>query len=328
MKLCGSIVRLVGFVFLFAVTGLLGQVNPQSTAPPRSTQPAPQPEPPAGNDSGIFVFKTEAQEVVLHATVVDQERRPISGLSKTAFSISDGGVPQPITSFRTEDVPVAMGILIDNSGSMLEKREKVNDAVLNLIRSSNPNDELFVVNFNKVSYLDQDFTSDINLLQAALHHVSTSGSTALYDATVAAAVHVSNNTKEQKKVLLLITDGQDNMSQKTLQEATRQLQQENGPIVYAIGLTGEALTDAGRDALSQLASATGGAVFFPQSLQEVDAITRKIAQDIRTQYTLSYRPTNAAKTYRPLNVAAVAPSYGPLTVRTKTGYYPGQSQPR
>src|SRR6202042_1740770 len=122
----------------------------------------------------------------------------------------------------------AMGIVIDNSGSMRDKRDKVSQPVLKLIGVSNRQDEVFVVNFSQASYLDQDFTSDVNLLRTALHQVSTRGSTALYDAVVASAVHLRNNPRLEKKVLLVVTDGQDNMSQETLQEAIRKLQPSKG----------------------------------------------------------------------------------------------------
>ena len=171
----------------------------------------------------MFVFRRQVEEVVLQATVVDERRHLISNLDLGAFSIFEDGAPQTITSFRREDVPVAMGIVIDNSGSMRDKREKVNQAVLNLIRASNPRDEIFVVNFSQNYYLDQDFTSDIGLLTRALQQVSTQGSTALYDAIVASAVHLKNNPRFDKKILLAITDGQDNMSQETLREAARRL---------------------------------------------------------------------------------------------------------
>ena len=117
-------------------------------------------------------------------------------------------------------MPVEIGIVVDNSGSMRDKRGQVSQAVMNLIRASNSQDQVFVVNFGQNPYLDQDFTSDVNLLQAALHQVSAKGSTALYDAIVASAVHLENNSRLSKKVLLVITDGQDNMSQETLQEAS------------------------------------------------------------------------------------------------------------
>jgi len=274
----------------------------------------------------MFVFKRQVEEVVLHATVVDEQRRLVSGLDRSSFSVLDGGVPQVITSFRREDVPVAIGILIDNSGSMREKREKINQAVMNLIRASNPQDQIFVVNFGQDPYLDQDFTSDVRLLQAALHQVSARGSTALYDAIIASAVHLQNNPME-KKVLLVITDGQDNMSRETLQEASQRLQQKNGPSLYAVGLLGSRLEISGRDALQRLADRTEGVAYFPDKLNEVDNITRTVAHDIRNQYLIAYKPKNqnAKPGYQSLQVEARSPGYGKLTVRTRAGYYPGEA---
>ena len=313
--------------------------NPQTlpgngnAAPPDATTQEPAGQEPAGqqnatqepatNDPGMFVFKKQVEEVVLHATVVDERRHLVPYLERGAFSVFENGAPQAITSFRREDVPVAMGIVIDNSGSMRDKRDKVNQAVLNLIRASNPQDEIFVVNFSQNYYLDQDFTSDPGLLERALHQVSMQGSTALYDAIVASAVHLKNNPRLDKKVLLVITDGQDNMSQETLQEAARQLQQGNGPTLYAIGLMGGDLRDPGHEALQRLADGSGGVAFFPQSLDEVDSITRTVAHDIRSQYTLAYKPhnQNAKPEFQSVRVEARAPGYGRLTVRTRSGYY-------
>lgn len=279
----------------------------------------------SADDPGRFVFKKQVQEVVLHATVADGTGHLVTTLDRGAFSVYQNNQPEPITSFRREDVPVAMGIVVDNSGSMRDKREKVNQAVLNLIRASNPQDEIFVVNFSQNSYLDQDFTSDVNLLQAALHQVSTQGSTALYDAVVASSVHLQNNPRLDKKVLLVITDGQDNMSRETLQEAIRKLQPNKGLTVYAIGLTDEGLTSAGREALQNLASTTGGVAFFPQSLDEVNAITRAVAHDIRSQYTLAYKPAGSNNGYQAIRVEAKAPGGTRLIVRTRSGYYPGET---
>ena len=292
---------------------------------PADDQHVPIAPDPAMNDPGRFVFKKQVQEVVLHATVADEAGHLVTTLDRNAFSVYQNGALEPITSFQREDVPVAMGIVIDNSGSMRDKREKVNQAVLNLIRASNPQDEIFVVNFSQTSYLDQDFTSDVNLLQAALHQVSTRGSTALYDAVVASAVHLRNDPRLDKKVLLVITDGQDNMSRETLQEAIRQLQPNKGPTVYAIGLTDEELTRSGRDALQNLAATTGGVAFFPQSLDDVDTITRTVAHDIRSQYTLAYKPQGSQNGYQAIRVEAKAPGSGRLIVRTRSGYYPGEA---
>lgn len=221
---------------------------------------------------------------------------------------------------------MAIGIVVDNSGSMRDKRAKVNQAVLNLIRASNSQDEIFVVNFNQTPYLDQDFTSDVNLLQTALHQVSSRGSTALYDAIVASNVHLGNNSRLDKKVLLVITDGQDNMSRETLQDTLRKIQSNKGAVLYAIGLTTDTQTRAGRDALMSLAASTGGAAYFPQSLDEVDTITRSIAHDIRSQYTLAYNPgPNIGTGYQRIRVEARGTGRARLNVRTRTGYYPGEA---
>ncbi|MGA9390822.1 MAG: VWA domain-containing protein [Candidatus Sulfotelmatobacter sp.] len=296
----------------------------KSESAPQNVAPDQQPtaQPPSSDDQGMFVFKKQIEEVVLHATVVDQEGHLVTGLDRGAFTVFEAGQPQTITSFRREDVPVELGIVVDNSGSMRDKRGQINQAVLNLVHASNPDDQVFVVNFGQRPYLDQDFTSDVNLLQAALHQVSAKGSTALYDAIVASAVHLENNSRLNKKVLLVITDGQDNMSQETLQEASRQLQQANGPTVYAIGLTGGGLRGSGRAALEQLAAGTGGVAYFPDSLDQVDTITRTVARDIRSQYIIAYKPRVQGKPdYQTLHVEAHAPGYGQLTVRTRSGYY-------
>lgn len=283
----------------------------------------PSAEPTTDDQGSMFVFKKQVEEVVLHASVVDDQFHLVSSLDKNAFTVLENNAPQTVTSFRREDVPVAMGIIIDNSGSMRDKREAVNQAVLNLIRASNPQDEIFVVNFGQNYYLDQDFTSDVNLLQAALHQVSSAGSTALYDAIVASAVHLKNNPRLDKKVLLVVTDGQDNMSQETLQEASRKLQQANGPTLYAIGLTGGGLQATGREALQHLAQGTGGVAYFPDSLDQVDNITRTVAHDIRSQYLIAYKPKNQniKPEYQSVKVEAHAAGYAKLTVRTKSGYF-------
>jgi Ca-activated chloride channel family protein len=303
------------------------QASPEGSAAPQTpTQEPISPEPGGGDQGSMFVFKKQVEEVFLHATVVDEQRRLVSDLDRGMFEVLDGGVPQAITSFRREDVPVAMGIVIDNSGSMREKRDKVSQAVVNLIRASNPRDQIFVVNFGQEPYLDQDFTSDVNLLQTSLHQVSAKGSTALYDAIVASAVHLQSSPLE-KRVLLVITDGQDNMSRETLQEASQRLQQANGPTIYAIGLLGSGLSGTGREALQRLADRTGGVVYFPDTIDQVDSITRTVAHDIRHQYLIAYKPKNQNEKpgYQSVKVQACAPGYGKLTVRTRTGYYPGDT---
>ena len=268
------------------------------------------------------------QEVVLHATVLDDKQRIITDLNKNAFTIFEDGKPQNITSFRHEDVPISLGIVIDNSGSMREKRAKVAKAALNLVRASNPQDEVFVVNFSDEYYLDQPFTSKINLLQTALEKYETRGGTALYDAIVASADELKRHGKLQKKILFVVTDGEDDASRESLEQAVHRLQEENGPTVYSIGLLGEERQRRARRALQTISERTGGIAFFPRTLDEVDAISSTVARDIRSQYTLVYKPTTPKSVggYRTIRVEARASGHGKLTVRTRSGYYAGQEQ--
>ena len=288
----------------------------------------PQGQEPSREDNGVFVFKKQVEEVVLHATVLDDKHRLVTGLTKNDFQVFEDGAPQQITSFRREDIPVALGIVIDNSGSMRDKRPQVNQAAVNLVRSSNPQDEVCVVNFNDEYYLDQDFTNQIPQLQEALSRIESRGGTALYDAVVASAEHLKKNARLDKKVLLVVTDGEDNASRESLEQAIRRLQAENGPTVYTVGLLGEEKQRRARRALTEMAEQTGGIAFFPKNLGEVDSITQSVAHDIRNQYTIGYKPVRpqAQGGYRTIKVDAHAPGYKHLMVRTRSGYYPGQER--
>jgi Ca-activated chloride channel homolog len=319
-----------------AVAAQAEQASPASNPPPASQNgaapaaavPKPPQEQTPTSDNSVFVFHKDVEEVVLHATVTDKQNHLIMNLDKDAFTVVENNQPQTITSFRHEDIPVAMGIVIDNSGSMREKRDKVNKAALNLVRSSNPQDQVFVVNFNDEYYLDQPFTSNLKLLRDALEKVEARGGTALYDAIVASADYEKKQARLQKKVLLVVTDGEDNASQETLERAVRRLQEENGPTVYAIGLLGEERARRARRALETIAERTGGMVFLPKTLDEVDEISSSVAHDIRSQYTIGYKPTSPKNVggYRTIHVEAHAKGYKQLTVRTRSGYYPGQEQ--
>jgi len=323
--------------------------QPSSSSPPSASQkpesgvgaaqalPLPQTnsqesrQPPASqqqnsDDNGTFVIRKDVDEVVLHATVVDDRQRIVTDLDKSAFTVLEDGKPQAIISFHHEDIPVAIGIVIDNSGSMREKRSKVNQAALNLVRSSNPQDEVFVVNFNDEYYLDQDFTNDLLKLKEALEKIDAKGGTALYEAVVASADHLKRDARLERKVLFVVTDGEDNASRETLEQAVKQLQEENGPSVYAIGILGdEEHPKRARHALEIIAQRTGGLAFFPKTLDEVDEISRQVAHDIRNQYTIGYKATNPRSSggFRQIHVEAKAKGHGKMLVRTKSGYYAG-----
>ena len=214
-----------------------------------------------------------------------------------------------MTSFRHENVPLALGILIDNSGSMRPKRQKVNEAALNLVRSSKLHDEVFVVNFGEQYYLDQDFTDDVAKLKVALDKVETSGSTALYDSIVASAAHIRQGATIQKRVLLVVTDGNDNASQETLDETVQHLQQADGPVVYVIAFVDESKrTYPIMHALQAISLNTGGTAYFPKNLDQVNAITKSIAYDIRDQYVIDYKSSNpmTGHAYHAIQVQAIA----------------------
>jgi len=286
-------------------------------------KPEPQANP---TDQGIFVFKEHVDEVLLHASVIDDKQHIVTTLDRGAFSVFEDGKQQKIISFRHEDIPVAMGIVIDNSGSMREKRAKVNQAALNLVRASNPKDEVFIVNFNDEYYLDQDFTNDLLKLKEALEKIDARGGTALRDALVASAEHLKKNARLEKKVIFVVTDGEDNASNENLEQAIKTLQEENGPSVYAIGILGdEEHPKRAKKELEIIAQRTGGIAFFPKTLDEVDEISRTVARDIRNQYTIGYKPTNPrdAGGFRTVHVEAKSKGHGKMTVRTKSGYYAG-----
>lgn len=280
---------------------------------------------------GRFTLTRNVNEVVLNVSVFDQGMHMVNGLAKDDFKVSEDGVPQTIAAFQHQDVPVSMGILVDNSGSMRDKRPAVNEAALDLVRASNPDDEAFVVNFSDVAYVDQDFTSSITKLRQGLSHIDSRGGTALYDAVTASADHLEQNAKRAKEVLLVITDGEDNASSEDLQQTIEKVQSLEGPVVYCIGLMFGPESDAreshrAKRALNLLSEETGGLAFFPKTLEDVDPIAAEVARDIRSQYTISYHSTKPMSEpgFRTVKVEAHAKGYHKLIVRTKSGYYPRQ----
>jgi VWFA-related protein len=273
---------------------------------------------------GQYVFRSQVNEVVLPVIVTDTRRHIVTNLDKNNFLVYEDGQPQTIVRFSREDVPVSIGIVVDNSGSMRTKRTAVTKAVLNLIQASNPQDEAFVVNFNDDSYLDQDFTNNLGPLHEALDRVDSRGGTALYDAVIASADHLAKGAKKEKKVLLVITDGVDNESRESLESAIRKVQDDQGPIIYTIGILGdEPGIKRAKRALQSLSDQTGGVAFFPKDLQEVDEISQEVARDIRNQYSITYKPTNprANGGYRKVRVEARAQGYKDLQARTRDGYF-------
>src|SRR5271154_651936 len=281
-----------------------------------------------------YVLRRDVEEVVLNATVLDDHNKLVMNLTKPDFKVTEDGVAQTITSFQHEDIPVSMGILVDNSGSMRDKRQAVNEAALDLVKASNKDDEAFIVNFSDEAYIDQDFTSDIGKLRDGLAHIDSKGGTALYDAVVASADQLAKGAKRPKQVLLVITDGEDNASVMSLEQTIQRIQALQGPVVYSIGLLfkdegGGREAHRARRALQLLSSETGGVAYFPKTISDVGEISAEVARDIRSQYTIGYHSTKPFTQggYRLVKVEAHASGYGKLIVRTKTGYYPTAKGP-
>jgi len=276
--------------------------------------------PPQGD---LPVFHAGKQLVNLYASVADSKGKLISDLPKSAFKVYENGVEQQISLFHPEDVPVSMGILIDNSGSMKDKREKVAAAALDLVKASNPQDEVFIESFNDKWILEQEFTGDIKKLEAALDNIETKGATALYDAIHLGIDHVKKG-KRDKKVILVITDGNDTYSEETLEQLVREAKQSDGILIYSIGiLSEEAPHDrkSAQRALKALAESSGGLDYYPKNLAEIDQIIPQMAREIRHQYLLAYTPVNDALdgSYRQIKVTVTAP--GKPLARTRNGYY-------
>jgi VWFA-related protein len=285
-------------------------------------------------EHGGFTLRRDVEEVVLNATVFDDSHHLVNDLTKDDFKVWEDGTPQVIASFQHQDIPVSMGILVDNSGSMRDKRAAVNAAAVDLVKASNNQDEAFIVNFSDEAFIDQDFTSDLEKLREGLAHIDSKGGTALYDAVVASADQLSKGAKRPKQVLLIITDGEDNASSLTLEQTIRRVQQLQGPVVYAIGLlfgedSGGRESRRAKRALQLLSDETGGLAFFPKSLADVDSIAAEVARDIRNQYTIGYHSTKPATQggYRAIKVEAHAGGHGKLVVRTRSGYYPQAAAP-
>jgi VWFA-related protein len=263
--------------------------------------------------------------VVLSATAEDHKHVPVSGLGKDNFQVYEDGVLQQIKQFSHEDIPVTVGLVIDNSGSMGTKRADVIAAALAFARSSNPKDQMFVVNFNeKVSFGLPDntpFTDQVDQLELALSRIATHGETALYDALAVALAHLRKGTRD-KKVLIVISDGGDNASQHKLADIMTLAGQPDATI-YTIGIFDDQDGDRNPSVLKRLAKDTGGEAFLPESLTDVAPICERIAHDIRNQYTIAYASTNKKRdgAYRVIQVKASAPGRGQLLVRTRTGYF-------
>jgi len=314
------LILLICAVAVFA-SGAFAQLPAPTQAPP----PPPGQDANAGKQGSKIVLNVDL--VVLHTTVIDDRQRFADGLKPENFRVFEDKVEQKLSVFKREDVPVSMGLVIDNSGSMRDKRARVNEAAITLVQASNPHDEAFVVNFNDDFYLDldKDFTSSIPELKEALERIDSRGSTALRDAIIGSLDHLKKASKD-KKVLLVVTDGEDNASRNSLEKMIREVQKTD-TVIYTIGLLGQENkkeAKRARKVLEQIAAASGGLAYFPENVDDVHNICEQVAHDIRNQYILAYYSSNTRRdgTFRAVSVAVIPPhGRGKLVARTRNGYY-------
>jgi len=267
-------------------------------------------------------FRTDTRLVVLNVSVFDQAGKIVRDLGKSAFTVYENGEKQTLNVFRQDDVPISLGLIIDTSASMTNKRDRVASAALAMVKASNPQDEVFIINFNESAVLAKEFTNDIKDLEKALRDLDAKGETAMRDALLLGIEHLRHSAHRDKKVLLVVTDGEDNSSVET-QAHLVQGAQQNDVIIYAIGLLGaeEAASAArARKQLDELTEQTGGRSWFPNDVAEIANITPEMAHEIRNQYVLAYTPTNLAAdgSFRKIRVDV---DVAGAVVRTRAGYY-------
>ncbi len=269
------------------------------------------------------VFRSDTRLVVLHASVADRNGKLVTNLPQKAFRVFENNAEQQIRFFRREDIPVSLGLVIDNSASMRPRREMVERAALNLVKESNREDQVFIVNFNDEAYLDAPFTNSLEKLEEGLERIDQRGGTAMRDAISMSIDYMKEEGKLDKRVILAVTDGDDNASSMNLEQLVKKAQQSE-VLIYVIGLLSDedrSSARRARRAITAICESSGGAAFFPKDLAEVNELASTIAHEIRNQYTIAYTPSNSTLdgTYRTIRVRVDGP--GSPVARTRTGYY-------
>jgi VWFA-related protein len=266
-------------------------------------------------------FRAETRLVVLHATVRNDRGELVTNLDRPAFTVYENGKRQPVALFRRDDVPVSLGLLIDNSGSMRTLRARVEAAALAFVRASNPDDEAFVINFADRPRLDVAMTRDVHAIESGIARVDSIGGTAVLDAVDAAETYLRAHATRDRKALLIVTDGKDNASEKTMKQI-QDAAERSDTVVYAVGLfaDGDASAKQGRKELDDLTGRTGGAAYYPADVDQIQSVVLDLAHQIRQQYTVGYTPINQALdgSYRTIRVEARGRER--LVVRTRAGY--------
>jgi Ca-activated chloride channel family protein len=267
-------------------------------------------------------FRAETRLVVLQATVKNRRGELVTNLDRPAFTVYENGRRQPIALFHRDDVPVSLGLVIDNSGSMRSLRANVEEAALVFVRRSNPLDDVFVLNFADKAHVDVPLTSDVRVLEAGIARVDSIGGTAMRDAVLMAERYLRQHASHDRRVLLVITDGNDNASSASMDQLRKTVEQSE-TAVFAVGLFRDDSPSAGRgrEELDHLTELTGGVAYYPASIDQIDSVVLEIARQIRNEYTIAYAPVNQAfdGTYRAIQLKVAGPDGS--SVRTRPGYW-------
>ncbi len=278
----------------------------------------------------VYKLNVNVDLTEVHVSVTDEKDHPIGNLKKENFKLFEDRSEQKITLFKHEDLPVSLGLVIDNSRSIEPRKQRLDAAAVSFVRKGNPDDEAFVVHFDDEARLNRDFTNSIPQLEETLASVKPFGQTAIYDALILALDHMAQ-AKHPKKAILLITDGVDNSSKHTLDEAIEATKRSR-VAVYTVGLLSKSGGEKAENDLIRMAEASGGRAFFPQTVEEARADMESVARDLREQYTLGYFPTNPSHNgeWRSVRVEILKPLTLPpamkLNPNYRHGYYgPGDS---
>ncbi len=278
----------------------------------------------ARQDTG-FKLNVNVDLTEIHVTVNDNQDRPVGNLKKENFRVYEDRTEQKISVFKHEDIPVSLGLVIDNSRSIEPRKQRLDAAAVSFVRKGNPEDETFIVHFDDTARLALDFTDSVPDLVDTLSSVKPYGQTAVYDALMLGLGQM-DHAKHGKKAILLITDGVDNTSKHTLAEAIEATKRSR-VAVYTVGLLSASGGQKAEDSLVRIAEASGGRAYFPQNIDEAKSAMERVARDLREQYTIGYFPSNIARTgaWRSVRVDVIPPPgvlpTATLNANYRHGYY-------
>lgn len=341
---------------LILIVGLLsGRLDPPVTAQDPALPPVPKtkpvPETPQdkrgarrqsaqADDQKLDrdnTIKVATDLVLLDVSVIDQSNNPIFDLKKEDFQVYEDRVLQPVEDVSRAEVPVSLGLVIDTSGSMRSKLQNVTDAALDLVKQMRTDDEAFVSQFKAEPELLKEFTTDRQEIEDAIGEMFTSGGTSLLDALIATADYAHEKGRHRRKALVVITDGLEKNSSVKEKEVLDAMKEDEVQI-YLVGFIdeedetksffGKSPAKKARELLTRLADDSGGRAFFPRDIAEMPAIAARIARDIRTQYLVSYYPTNDKRdgTFRTVKVTVTPRDNRRLIARSRQGYYAKKEQ--